>query len=86
MKEVGASHLWSDRMGVGDRWGGGTRMGADPRTSVVNPYCQVHDVENLFIVGSSVFPTTPSHPPTPTVGALAYRTADYVKAHPELFA
>jgi gluconate 2-dehydrogenase alpha chain len=53
-------------------------MGSDPRRSVVNEYCQSHDVPNLFIVGSSVFPTLAGYPPTATIAALSYRTAEYI--------
>ncbi|MBI3949901.1 MAG: GMC family oxidoreductase [Acidobacteria bacterium] len=57
---------------------GTTRMGTDPRRSVVNEYCQSHDVPNLFIGGSSVFVTSAGLNPTLTIFALAYRTAEYM--------
>ena len=85
MKETGANHVWSKINPFANRYAGGTRMGADPRTSVLNGNCQAHDVENLFIVGSSVFTTITGTSPTPTICTLAYRTAAYVKEHPELF-
>lgn len=54
---------------------GGTVMGADPSTSVVNKYCQSWDVSNLFIPGgASVFPQNAGYNPTDTVGALALWT------------
>jgi gluconate 2-dehydrogenase alpha chain len=55
---------------------GGTVMGDDPGTSVVNKYCQVWGVPNLFVVGASNFPQHGGYNPTGTVGALAYHTAD----------
>jgi gluconate 2-dehydrogenase alpha chain len=55
---------------------GGTIMGDDPTTSVVNKYCQVWDVPNLFAVGASNFPQNAGYNPTGTVGALAYHTAE----------
>lgn len=58
---------------------GGTRMGDDHRTSVVNAYCQTHDVPNLFICSASVFVTSGGGNPTETVMALAVRTAEYIK-------
>lgn len=85
MKEAGASHVWSATTNRPSRWAGGTRMGDDPRASVVNGYCQAHDVENLFVVGSSVFPTMSGYAATPTVGALAYRTAEFIKSSRQLF-
>ena len=58
---------------------GTTRMGADPHTSVVDPDCRVHGVNNLFIAGSSVFPTGGNANPTATILALAVRLADHIK-------
>jgi choline dehydrogenase-like flavoprotein len=57
---------------------GGCRMGPDPRTSVLNGFCQAHDVPNLFVVDGSVFPSASEKNPTHTIMALAARTADYV--------
>lgn len=58
---------------------GTTRMSADVAGGVVNPFGEVHDVENLFMVGSGVF-VGPSGPvnPTLTISALTLRTADYL--------
>jgi len=58
---------------------GTTRMHADPRKGVVNEKCRVHGVSNLFIAGSSVFPTSGHATPTLTIIALALRLADQVK-------
>ena len=59
---------------------GGTVMGADPATSVVNRYCQSWDVHNLFVPGgASVFPQNHGYNPTDTVGALAYWAADAIR-------
>jgi gluconate 2-dehydrogenase alpha chain len=54
---------------------GGTIMGTDPKTSVINRYLQAWDAHNLFIQGSSVFPQQPGYNPTGTVGALTYWSA-----------
>jgi gluconate 2-dehydrogenase alpha chain len=54
---------------------GGTMMGADPKSSVVNRYLQAWDAHNLFIMGASVFPQQHGYNPTGTVGALAYWSA-----------
>ena len=59
-----------------NHWVGTVRMGRDPRTSVVNSDGQTHDVPNLFIADSSVFPTYPEKNPTLTNVALSWRTAD----------
>src|ERR1700704_4210865 len=55
---------------------GGTVMGTDPATSVLNRYCQSWEVSNVFVPGgASVFPQNHGYNPTDTVGALAYRSA-----------
>ena len=53
-------------------------MGRDPRTSVLNSFCQTHDVKNLFVVDGSCFTTFPEKNPTHTIMALAVRTARYI--------
>lgn len=59
---------------------GGARMGSDPKTSVVNGFCQSHDVPNLFVVDGSVFPSASEKNPTHTIMALAARTAEHMAA------
>jgi gluconate 2-dehydrogenase alpha chain len=55
---------------------GGTIMGADPDTSVVNRYLQSWDLHNLWVMGASTYPQNAGYNPTGTVGALAYWAAD----------
>jgi gluconate 2-dehydrogenase alpha chain len=57
---------------------GGTIMGDDPHTSVVNRDLQSWEADNLFILGASVFPQNPAHPPTGAVGALSYWAAQAI--------
>lgn len=57
---------------------GTTRMHDDPRRGVVDAQCRVHGVSNLFIAGSSVFPTAGNDTPTFTAVALAHRLADHL--------
>jgi choline dehydrogenase-like flavoprotein len=57
---------------------GTCRMGVDPKTSVLNPFCQTHDVPNLFVVDGSAFVTFPEKNPTLTIMALAVRAARYI--------
>lgn len=59
---------------------GTTRMSDDPRLGVTDSYGRVHDVENLYIVGSSTFPTSGWANPTLTIVALALRTSDHISA------
>jgi choline dehydrogenase-like flavoprotein len=55
---------------------GTCRMGDDPRTSVVDPDCRVHDVQNLFVCDNGVFPSSLAVNPALTQIALSLRTAD----------
>ena len=59
---------------------GATRMATTPEEGVVDPECRVFGVENLFVAGSSLFPTGGSSNPTLTLLALALRLADRLKA------
>ena len=54
-------------------------MHIDPHKGVVDENCRVHGIENLFIAGASVFPTSGSANPVLTIVALALRLADQVK-------
>lgn len=58
---------------------GTTRMGVSPSTSVVDSDCRVHNVRNLFISSSAVFPTSGQANPTLTIIALALRLGDHLK-------
>ena len=58
---------------------GTTRMHPDPASGVVDTDCRVHGVRNLYVTGSSVFPTYGCSNPTLTVVALALRLADHLK-------
>jgi choline dehydrogenase-like flavoprotein len=57
---------------------GTARMGDDPETSVVDPFGRAHEVPNLFVVDGSAFVTAAAVNPTPTIQALALRTADHL--------
>jgi choline dehydrogenase-like flavoprotein len=63
---------------------GTTRMHADPHLGVVDPDCKVHGMHNLYIAGSSVFPTCGNDMPTLTIVALALRLADHIEAQRRL--
>jgi choline dehydrogenase-like flavoprotein len=58
---------------------GTTRMHADPRQGVVDPDGRVHETANLYVAGSSVFPTSGIANPTLTILALVMRLADHLK-------
>ena len=81
LKEAGAVATWLRPPHVGLSGGqhqaGTCRMGNDPKTSVVNKYCQVHDVDNLFVVDGSVHVNNGGFNPVLTIMAIAY----YASAH-----
>jgi choline dehydrogenase-like flavoprotein len=64
--------------GLSEHQAGGCRMGTDPRSSVVNKFCQAHDVDNLFVADGSPFPTIGGFNPCLTIQANAFRVADYI--------
>ena len=70
---------WLDRMRPGAHHMGTTRMHADARRGVVDENSRVHGVGNLFVAGSSVFPTGGWAPPTLTIIALTLRLADHLR-------
>ena len=57
---------------------GCVRMGDDPRTSVLNKYCQAHHVANVFVADGGPFVSHADKNPTHTIIALAWRTAEYL--------
>src|SRR3954454_19013836 len=81
-RAMGASLVWrapvSPAGAPGAHHEGGTRMGSDPKTSVVNRYGQSWDIPNLFVIGSSTFPSMSGFNPTLTIQALAYMSADAI--------
>ena len=57
---------------------GVTRMGNSPETSVLNQYCQAHDVKNLFVADGGPFVSQADKNPTWTILALAWRISEYI--------
>jgi choline dehydrogenase-like flavoprotein len=82
LKEAGAVTTWNvlPDLGLsgGQHQAGTCRMGNDPKTSVVNKYCQVHDIDNLFVVDASVHVTTGGFNPVLTIMANAYRASEHI--------
>jgi choline dehydrogenase-like flavoprotein len=72
-----AGPLWGG-VGGGNHHMGTTRMSDRPEEGVVDRHCRVHGVSNLYVAGSSVFPTGGMANPTFTIVALALRIADHV--------
>jgi choline dehydrogenase-like flavoprotein len=54
-------------------------FGTDPQSSVLDPYCRAHDIENLFVVDASFFPSSAAVNPALTIVAQALRVADHIK-------
>ena len=54
-------------------------FGTDPATSVLDPFCRAHDVENLFVVDASFFPSSAAVNPGLTIIAQALRVADHLR-------
>jgi len=70
---------WLAFEGSGNHHMGGTRMADDPKRGVVDSDCRVHGIANLYVAGSSVFPTGGFTNPTLTIIALALRLGDHLK-------
>jgi choline dehydrogenase-like flavoprotein len=71
---------WQKRITGGRHHMGTTRMSTNEHDGVVDADCRVHGVDNLFVAGSSVFPTGGYANPTLTIVALALRLADHIKS------
>jgi choline dehydrogenase-like flavoprotein len=70
---------WFAAVETGKHQMGTTRMHSDPAQGVVDAQCRVYGVENLYVAGSSIFPTVGYANPTLTIVALALRLADHLK-------
>ena len=57
---------------------GTTRMGDDPASSVLDPWCRAHEVDNLYVVDGGSFPTATGANPTLTIMANAWRVAEHI--------
>jgi choline dehydrogenase-like flavoprotein len=58
---------------------GTLRFGTDPRGSVLDTNCKAHDIDNLYVADSSIFPSVGAMNPTLTIIANALRVADHIK-------
>ncbi len=70
---------WPEFTGAGMHHIGTTRMHNNPKKGVVDSNCKVHNIDNLFIAGSSCFTTAGAVNPTLTLVALSLRLSDYLK-------
>ena len=80
LEEMGAKNIYSSVSASPPQnlIAGGCRFGKNSKNSVLNKYCQTHDVKNLFVADASFMPTGGSTPYTWTIYANAFRVADYI--------
>ncbi|MFK5915068.1 MAG: GMC oxidoreductase, partial [Woeseiaceae bacterium] len=81
LKAMGASNVFSGVSGAppSNLQAGGCRFGNNAKTSVLNKYCQAHEVDNLFVTDGSFMPTGGSVPYTYTIYANSFRVAEHIK-------
>jgi choline dehydrogenase-like flavoprotein len=82
LEAAGAKNIHTYANLADPRWAvheaGIARMGSDPKAAVLNQFQQTHDVENLFVMDASGFPSNPCQNPTLTIMALCVRSCDYL--------
>ena len=82
LKEAGAIRTWRRQpargLSGGQHQAGTCRMGNDPKTSVVDRYCRIHDVDNVYVIDASVHVTNGGFNPVLTILALAYYASDHL--------
>ena len=80
LRDLGFSWIFPISFGLGNTTHqcGTLRFGTDSRTSVLDPFCRTHDVENLFVVDASFFPSSAAVNPALTIIAQALRVADHI--------
>jgi choline dehydrogenase-like flavoprotein len=57
---------------------GTARMGTDAKKSVVDPYCRLHDMPNVFVMDGACFPSSGCQNPTLTMMAVTVRACDHL--------
>lgn len=80
LRRAGYPVLLSKRMGIetNSHQCGTLRFGHDPAQSVLDPYCRAHDLDNLYVVDASFFPSSTAVNPALTIAAQALRVADHL--------
>jgi choline dehydrogenase-like flavoprotein len=78
MRRAGYPLVLTQQMGIAtnSHQCGTARFGHDPKTSVLDPFCKTHDIDNLYVVDSSFFPSSTAVNPALTIAAQALRVAD----------
>ena len=88
LERIGAKHIVPRHLFVGERiplagvahQNGTVRFGSDPATSVLDRDCRAHEVENLYVVDGSFFPSSGAVNPALTIMANALRVGDHLRA------
>ena len=86
MRDVGMSHIVPRQLFVGQRiplagvahQNGTIRFGTDPATSALDVHCRAHEVDNLYVVDGSFFPSSAAVNPALTIMANALRVGDHL--------
>jgi choline dehydrogenase-like flavoprotein len=84
LRTAGYPFVFVQRMGIetNSHQCGTIRFGNDPKTSVLDSFCRSHDIENLFVVDSSFFPSSTAMNPALTIASQALRVADHIMNKP----
>ncbi len=84
MRDAGYTFVFTETMGIetNSHQCGTARFGEDPETSVLNSFCQTHDIDNLYVMDSSFFPSSTAMNPALTICAQALRVADHLMDKP----
>ena len=80
MQDAGYPIVLIERMGIAtnSHQCGTLRFGADPATSVLDPFCRTHEIDNLYVIDSSFFPSSAAMNPALTIAAQALRVAEHM--------
>jgi len=86
MRAAGYPFVFSETLGIetNSHQCGTARFGVDPAGSVLDPLCKSHDIDNLYVVDSSFFPSSTAMNPALTICAQALRVADHLQGRPLL--
>jgi choline dehydrogenase-like flavoprotein len=81
LRRAGYPILLSERMGIAtnSHQCGTVRFGHDPATSVLDPFCRAHDLDNLYVVDAGFFPSATAVNPALTIAAQALRVGDHLR-------
>ncbi|HVA91592.1 MAG TPA: GMC family oxidoreductase, partial [Chloroflexota bacterium] len=88
MREAGYPLVFTRRMGIetNSHQCGTLRCGRDPATSVLDPWCRAHDIDNLYVVDASFFPSSTATNPALTIAAQALRVGEHLRSRLSLAA